>query len=182
MEQLLETVQFSDAEWEEIWATKPTYKHKIMMFGRLVDIPRTQVFFGPGEYKFAGTSIKAQDDTIPFYVQRCLDYVKIQEPEINWNAALVNFYDNGMQYIGAHSDSLIGLDPKSSIWSFSFGGQRVFRIRKKDTREIVKNFITYNGSVIKMSLDMQSEFTHEIVKTKKLVEPRLNVTIRGFVV
>jgi len=43
-------------------------------------------------------------------MEQYLDVVKFTDDEIEsiWNGALVNFYEDGSQYIGAHSDSLVG--------------------------------------------------------------------------
>lgn len=171
----------SSEEFNDIWKSRPTEQHYIKIYGKLIPVPRTQVLYGVGSYKFSGTTLKAESLEFPNYIQKCIDYVKTYSPDINWNGALVNFYADGSQYISPHSDDEKDLVDGSAIWSFSFGGERIFRIRDKHTKNIINDYITYNNSVIIMpGGNFQSNYTHEITKTKKYVSPRINVTIRSF--
>jgi alkylated DNA repair dioxygenase AlkB len=168
-------------EFKLIWENKPTFRHEICMFGKMIKVPRIQVLYGTGSYKFSGSVLKAEDVEIPEYLQNCIEYVKKLEPDFVWNGALVNFYEDGDNYIGPHCDDERDLVDSSGIYSFSFGGERIFRIRNKIDKKIIKDFTTYDNSVIKMPDGFQQKYLHEIVKTKKSVNHRINVTIRSFV-
>lgn len=167
-------------DFDEIWNNRPRKRHKVVMYGNEIEIPRTQILYGKHSYTFTGATLKSESDNFPDYIQKCMDYAKRSDPETNWNGALVNFYKDGSEYIGAHSDSDRDMKEGTSIYSFSFGGERTFRIRDKSTKRIVMNLLTKNNSLIIMGGDMQKNFTHEIVKTKKPVGRRINVTIREF--
>lgn len=172
-------VCISPEEFTDIWNSKPTTRHTIFIYGRHVEVPRTQVLYGEHTYSFSGNVLQSENKEYPEYVKRCLDYAKKDSPEFNWNGALVNFYKDGSQYIGEHSDDEKDLQKNSPIYSFSFGQERVFRIRNKKTLEI-KNLKTKNNSLIIMGGEMQKEFTHQILKTLRPVGKRINVTIRCF--
>lgn len=51
---------------------------------------------------------------------------------------------------------------KSGVVTISCGGERIFRIRNKQTKEIVQDVIIKNMDVIHMGGSFQKEFTHEI--------------------
>jgi alkylated DNA repair dioxygenase AlkB len=119
-----------------------------------------------------------------------LDYVNSIEKEreiesgidyIDYNGLLVNWYTKGSDYIGYHSDDEKGLN--GNIWTISIGGTRRFKIQSKNRVE--KDDYTLDVSdkdVIVMCGEMQKNYKHSITKTKKLVEPRISITIRRFIV
>ena len=173
-------VECTPSEFKEFWSLCPTQRDSIKMFGKSVLIPRFQKLFGTSSYKYSGITLTA-DPVLPEIVQRCIDYAKQNWADFNWNGSLVNWYPDGSSHIGAHSDDEKDLQKGAPILSFSFGGVRTFRVRPKKTTVGEKiDFSTLHSSVLIMCGSMQSEFTHEITKTAKPVEPRINVTVRCF--
>lgn len=96
----------------------------------------------------------------------------------NFNGILINRYSDGCEYIGAHSDDTKNLD-SSGVIAISYGGERIFRIRNKKTKEIELDIPMCNLDIIHMGGDFQKEFTHEIPLTKKPVETRYSFTFRN---
>jgi alkylated DNA repair dioxygenase AlkB len=95
----------------------------------------------------------------------------------NFNGILINRYQTGLEYIGAHSDDEKNIDA-SGVIAISCGGERIFRIRNKITKEIVKDISIKNLDIIHMGGDFQKEFTHEVPTTKSYIEPRYSFTFR----
>lgn len=95
-----------------------------------------------------------------------------------FNGLLVNKYMDGNDYIGAHSDSEIGLDAVGGVVGLSFGAERTFRIRCKQTKKIVHEEQTTNGSILQMGGGFQKLYTHEIPIQKKIKEARTSITFR----
>lgn len=109
--------------------------------------------------------------------------------ENEFNQILVNWYENGTNYIGAHSDDETQLHKHSPIVTISLGATRTFRIRPKrrgilpkEDEWLRKDFEIRNGSILVMGGNAQSQFTHEIVKIDKgmNVGKRISVTFRQF--
>ena len=117
-----------------------------------------------------------------------------------FNQFLVNWYQDGENYIGSHADDEKQLIPNSPIVSitlcmggtfdesgnFNLGNNlipRKFRIRDKN-KKIFEDVETTNGLVLVMGGKFQKEFKHEIVKIagKKasLTGPRISITLRQF--
>lgn len=177
-------------QFNDFWNLCPTEHHEVKIFGKLTPIPRFQKLYGNASYNFSGVEMKP-DPIIPELVQRCIDYARKHWPQLpngtllEWNGALVNWYPNGLSYIGPHSDDVRDLMPNVPILSFSFGGVRTFRVKYKlsnKNESIVskKDFQTEHCSLIAMGGSMQAEYKHEITKTSKEVKPRINITIRCF--
>ncbi len=94
-----------------------------------------------------------------------------------FNGILINRYSSGEEYIGPHSDDEKNLD-KTGVVAISYGGERIFRIRNKNTKEIFQDIPISNLDIIHMGGNFQKEFTHEIPHTKKLVDIRYSFTFR----
>jgi alkylated DNA repair dioxygenase AlkB len=95
----------------------------------------------------------------------------------DFNGILVNKYMNGNDYISAHSDDETGLDSVGVI-SISYGSERIFRIRDRETKEIMCDELTTHCSILHMGGDFQKLYTHEIPIQKKIKEPRISFTFR----
>jgi len=94
-----------------------------------------------------------------------------------FNGILVNKYMDGNDYISAHSDDETGLDALGVI-SISYGAERIFRIRKKETKQHICDEITTHCSILHMGGNFQKLYTHEIPIQKKITEPRISFTFR----
>lgn len=96
----------------------------------------------------------------------------------DYNSVLLNFYRDGNDSVGRHSDDEkeLGIDP--IIASVSLGATRPFKlISKRDPWE----FLTYSlghGSLLVMSGTTQKHWFHEINKIPSLKESRINLTFR----
>lgn len=175
--------QLSDT-FKELLSIKPRERGEVMMFGKAITVPRTQKSY-LRDYAFTGMNHKAEK-TVPACVVPIFkwanetDYSKPKE----FNQLLINWYENGNEYIGAHSDDESQLEPDGEIMSISLGQTRTFRIRDKSTKAKVKDLELRHGDVVVMKKGMQKRYTHEIVKVggKKGsgMACRVNITLRKF--
>lgn len=104
-----------------------------------------------------------------------------QKFSVEFNGILVNRYQNGMDYIGSHSDDEKNLT-KAGVVAISYGAVRKFRIRDKKTNKIVKDIPTSQNYIIQMAGDFQKEFKHEIPIEKKIKDVRYSFTFRKHLV
>ncbi len=172
-----------DIEYDflNLWKLHPPELGKIKFMDKIIDVPRYQQAYGKN-YSFSGMSHKALE--IPFEFAVFLDWANTLDFNGNFNGLLVNFYRNGLDYIGSHADDENDLVKESPIISISLGQTRKFRVRCKKTKKIIKDFELAHGSYLIMGGKMQNKFTHEIVKINgkkgENTEKRINITIRQF--
>lgn len=95
----------------------------------------------------------------------------------DFNGILVNRYKNGSDYISPHSDDETGLD-NNGVIAISYGAKRIFRIRDKNTKAIIKDILLESYSIVQMGGDFQKEFTHEVPVQKKVSDERISFTFR----
>ncbi len=139
---------------------------------------RRQLFFGPaGGYTFSRITVPSEPVPDPL-VARCLEVAQRWLPGAN--AALVNYYTDGGDYISAHSDDE-PVHAGAAVLTFSFGTTRTFRIRDKKTRTQLLDLELPSHSVAVMGGPaFQAELTHEVPVQKRRGGWRLSVTVRLF--
>ena len=104
--------------------------------------------------------------------KRCEEVASVQ-----FNSVLVNLYRDGQDSMGLHADDEPELGPEPVIASVSFGGERNFRLRHRESKELQQVSLE-SGSLLVMSGLSQACWMHDVPKTKKFAEPRINLTFR----
>lgn len=121
------------------------------------------------------------------------------ETNRKYNGILINRYENGNNYIGAHSDNEKDLGANGVV-AISLGATRKFRIRNvspmqvtyehyknggsqmqilpRKSKEIMFDLPLEDKTIVWMEGDFQKEFTHEIPVERKVKESRISLTFR----
>jgi alkylated DNA repair dioxygenase AlkB len=176
--------QLTDKQITELWSLKPTERSTYRIFNNIGKTPRFHKNFGV-KYNFSNMNVEFSEE-IPEILGIFLKYVnniekkQSEEGFEEYNGILVNWYPEGKDYIGYHSDDEKGLN--GNIWTISLGGTRKFKLQSKNrTDKDDYSFDVKNGDIIVMcESDTQKFYKHSITKTKKKVEPRISITIRRF--
>ncbi len=96
---------------------------------------------------------------------------------VAFNSCLLNLYHNGNEGMGWHSDNEKTIVANSPIASFSFGAERKFVFKHKQTKESVSVMLE-NGSCLIMKGETQTHWLHSLPKATKITSPRVNLTFR----
>lgn len=155
-----------------LWENDP----KIVVFGKEVRLPREQTAYGDEglTYRYSGKTLSCLEwtDTL----RKIKDYIN-DKFNLKLNFVLVNYYKDGSNYIGYHSDDEKDLDPGSPIVSLSFGATRRFLLKDKQSKEVIE-FRLKNNSCIIMKPGCQKKYKHSVPKEKNVTKSRLNLTFR----
>ena len=76
-----------------------------------------------------------------------------------------------------HSDVEKELKKNGAIASLSFGAERKFVFKHKESKEQVR-FILEHGSLLMMKGETQSYWLHKLPTSKLILKPRVNITFR----
>lgn len=150
----------------------------IMMFGKQIAIPRLQAWYGDASYTYSNLKLE------PLPWNPLLNSLKAHCEKVagsQFNSVLANLYRDGHDSNGWHSDDEKELGTNPVIASMSFGAERRFLLRHKMTGEKVEFNLT-SGSLLIMAGETQHHWQHTIPKTKRFVEPRINLTFRKVLV
>ena len=94
-----------------------------------------------------------------------------------YNSCLINLYHSGDEGVAWHSDDEKALGKITTIASISFGAERIFSFKHKQTKE-TRSIVLSAGSLLVMKEDTQQHWLHCIPKTKKITKARINLTFR----
>lgn len=148
----------------------------IIVFGRQCNQNRSIGFFSNNSIGYYYSNQCAKSQTLTPSLSKLLDTINTMFNS-DFNGILVNYYENGTDYIGDHSDDEKGLS-NIGVVSLSYGSVRKFRIKCKKTKKKIIDISTENSSIIHMGGDFQKEFTHGIPIEKKIKLPRWSFTFR----
>lgn len=153
-------------------------QHTIRMFGRQVMQPRLTALYGstPLTYRYSGLELTAHIWSGPL-AQLASDVAKASDCE--FNSVLGNLYRDGDDSMGWHADDEPELGQNPTIASISLGATRRFDLRPKKGRTGDRASIELgHGSLLVMGGDLQHHWDHQIAKTKRVRDPRINLTFR----
>jgi len=167
-------------DFDKLWEIHPKEKGTVKLYGKEIETPRyVQSYLK--DYTFSGITHKAEQ--LPKQFQKFMDEIAIPLNP-NYNMVHVNWYEDGTNYIGPHSDDEKEMIEDSDILSISLGATRTFRIREKKTKKIIKDLELKDGQYLIMGGEFQKHYTHEIVKINgkkaKETKKRINLTFRCF--
>ena len=97
-----------------------------------------------------------------------------------FNSCLLNLYHHGEEGMGWHSDDEKELGKNMAIASLSFGADRKFSFKLKEDKQTL-SLLLENGSLLLMKDETQQKWLHSLPKTKRITEPRINLTFRTIV-
>ena len=151
----------------------------IKMFGKDTKIPRLQCWVGDEgcEYRYSGKQLNRQIWSQDLIMIRKKIY---KELKIDFNSVLANYYRDGKDSMGWHSDDEKELGPNPTIASISFGSERDLVFRNKISKETLAIPQT-NGCLILIDGKTQKNWQHSIKKTQKVIGPRINLTFRNII-
>lgn len=149
---------------------------EIIIAGRVCHQRRDVGFFSDDSIGYHYSGKLAESKPLTKYLKRLLKKVN-KLYNTSFNGILINRYNDGNDYISAHSDDERNLDPQGVI-SISYGSTRIFRIRNKYTKKIIKDIELNNLDIVHMKGDFQKEFTHEIPKDTTIKTERYSFTFR----
>ena len=95
-----------------------------------------------------------------------------------FNGVLLNFYRDGQDSMGWHSDDEPELRRDPLVASLSLGGSRRFDLRRKGQTRIAHSLELTHGSLLVMRGATQHHWQHQVAKTRRSCMPRLNLTFR----
>lgn len=172
----------SEVEHAELLAwclAEVPWKDMVLSFGeRVTAIPRRLAWFGDVEYAYSGLRHAAlpMPPVLRSLADRIEAWCAARGHRAQFNSLLLNFYRDGNDSIGMHSDDESQLGAQPTIASVSLGAPRTFVFRHKETKLKLQEPLI-GGSLLIMKGRTQDDWTHGIPKEPG-AGPRVNLTFR----
>jgi alkylated DNA repair dioxygenase AlkB len=157
-----------ETEWKQ-----PSLK----IFGRKIKQPRLSALYADNKIPY--TYSKFTHYGLPWKSNILKVKEKVQKiTDLFFNSALVNYYRDGQDSMGWHSDNEPELGKAPIVASVSFGEARKFNLKHRSDKNLKESILLDHGSILLMSGDIQNNWLHQISKSKKSMGPRINITFR----
>lgn len=147
-----------------------------VIFGKLIITKRKVAWYAEElfEYTYSNTTKVA----VPFTKEllQIKSFIEKKTGE-TYNSCLLNLYHDGSEGMAWHSDGEKDLKKNGAIASVTFGAERKFAFKHKQTKETV-SLVLQHGSLLVMKDETQTNWLHRLPPTKKIQKPRINLTFR----
>ena len=150
-----------------------------VIFGRHILTKRKVAWYGDHEFEYTYSNITKQALS---WTTELLELKAIAEQQTGetYNSCLLNLYHSGDEGMAWHSDGEKDLKKNGAIGSMSFGAERKFSFKHKQSKETV-SLLLEHGSMLVMKDDTQTNWLHRLPPTKKIISPRVNLTFRTII-
>ena len=152
---------------------------EVFIFGKRIVTKRKTAWYGDEDFGY--TYSKITRHALPWTEE--LHTIKKElemKSGFKFNSCLLNLYHSGEEGMAWHSDDEITMSSENPIASISFGVERRFVFKHKQTKENISINLEH-GSLLLMKGETQKHWLHALPKTKKVTQPRINLTFRTFV-
>jgi alkylated DNA repair dioxygenase AlkB len=155
----------------------PWEQHRLQLFGREVASPRLSCWMGDADavYTYSRTRFVPRPWT-PL-VAELRDGLQALTAQ-RFNSVLCNLYRDGSDAMALHSDDEPELGPRPLIASLSFGATRRFRLRHKRDPALRLDLDLPSGSLLLMSGTTQQHYRHDLPRSARVSQARINLTFR----
>lgn len=147
-----------------------------IIFGKRIITKRKVAWYADKPFEYTYSKVTKQ--ALLFTEDLLKIKSKIEEiTSETYNSCLLNLYHDGSEGMAWHSDGEKDLKKNGAIASVTFGAERKFGFKHKETKEVV-SLVLQHGSVLVMKGETQTHWLHRLPPTKKVNRPRINLTFR----
>ena len=152
---------------------------EVVIFGKHIITKRKVAWYGDSNftYTYSNTTKQATLWTTELLALKILVEEKCKT---TFNSCLLNLYHNGTEGMGWHSDDEKSIQKECTIASLSFGAERKFLLKHKQTKQLISVNLQ-SGSLLAMKGSTQTNWIHSLPKTTRVNTPRINLTFRSMV-
>jgi alkylated DNA repair dioxygenase AlkB len=166
----------ADAYFEDLMSSTNWSHDQVHIAGKLIQTARKVAWVGDSNYAYAYSGTTKHADpwsdvllNIKFEVER--------RTRSKFNSCLLNLYHSGGEGMTWHSDNEKSLGINTTIASVSFGAERKFAFKHKQTGETVSLMLAHS-SLLVMKDQTQHHWLHALMKSQLIKQPRINLTFR----
>lgn len=169
----------ADDYFEKLMQNIAWENDQAIILGRQITTKRKVAWYGDQGYEYTYSNVNRY--ALPWAVELLELRQRVQQlTGEHFNSCLLNLYHTGEEGMAWHSDDETDLKKNGAIASLSFGAERKFAFKHKQSKEKVELYLEH-GSLLVMKDTTQSHWLHRLPPTKKVTTARINLTFRTIV-
>lgn len=169
----------ADDYFEKLMQNIAWENDQAIIFGRQITTKRKVAWYGDQAYEYTYSNVNRY--ALPWTLELLELRQRVQQlTGERFNSCLLNLYHTGEEGMAWHSDDETDLKKNGAIASLSFGAERKFAFKHKQSKEKVELYLEH-GSLLVMKDTTQSHWLHRLPPTKKVTTARINLTFRTIV-
>ena len=169
----------ADDYFEKLMQNIAWENDQAIILGRQITTKRKVAWYGDQGYEYTYSNVNRY--ALPWAVELLELRQRVQQlTGERFNSCLLNLYHTGEEGMAWHSDDETDLKKNGAIASLSFGAERKFAFKHKQSKEKVELYLEH-GSLLVMKDATQSHWLHRLPPTKKVLTARINLTFRTIV-
>ena len=167
----------ADQLLEQLKTHIPWQQDNITIFGKTHPQPRLTSLFGNDAKPYSYSNITMQPNEWNLLLLQIKN--KVEEVcEEKFTTVLLNYYRDGKDSMGWHSDNEKELGINPIIASVTFGAERMFHLKHNTIAEQKLKINLQHGSLLIMKGETQHFWKHQMPKTSRPIGERINLTFR----
>ena len=169
----------ADDYFEKLMQNIAWENDQAIIFGRQITTKRKVAWYGDQGYEYTYSNVNRY--ALPWTLELLELRQRVQQlTGERFNSCLLNLYHTGEEGMAWHSDDETELKKNGAIASLSFGAERKFAFKHKQSKEKVELYLEH-GSLLVMKDTTQSHWLHRLPPTRKVSTARINLTFRTIV-
>ncbi len=163
---------FKSLKEEILWR-----EEEIILYGKVHNLPRLSAWYGDpaSTYTYSGIFLNPNPWTP---VLNELRKIVNRIAGSNFNSLLANLYRDQNDSVSWHADDEPELGENPTIASISLGETRRFVFKKKTDPTTKFSLELGSGDILVMKGATQKNWMHQVPKSSKILQPRVNLTFR----
>ena len=158
--------------------TIPWQQDDIKIFGKVHAQPRLTALYANNNKPYSYSGITMQPHPFTKELLELKNLVE-QKSSTLYTTCLLNLYRDGKDSNGWHADNEKELGINPIIASISVGQKRVFHLKHRTNKNLKHKIELESGSLLIMAGETQHHWLHQIPKTAKPIQERINLTFRA---
>ena len=167
----------ANSYFEDLFHRTPWRQDPITIFGKTHPQPRLTSLHAHSldSYSYSGIVMTPHPmtETLKLIENRIYQF-----SDASFTTVLLNLYRDGKDSNGWHADDESELGKNPVIASVSLGAPRFFHLRHNHDPKQRYKLLLEHGSLLLMGGAIQHFWKHQVSKTAKKVDPRINLTFR----
>lgn len=166
----------ADRFYQALLSTIEWKNDQAAIFGKLITTKRKVAWYGDREFEYTYSNVTKR--ALP-WTEDLLKLKSLAEQATGetFNSCLLNLYHSGNEGMAWHSDGEKDLKKDGAIGSMSFGAERKFSFKHKESGERI-SLVLEHGSLLVMAGTTQTFWLHRLPPARAVRGPRVNLTFR----